>query len=105
MVGLTTLYTTYVTLNNTLVVYYIHFVLFLAQQCYSTTRNMSSIDEKCIDMIITLECEPELTTFHVGLVSRMTPPTNKAIIIAPTGLFTDILYDTQWDALALNRSS
>ena len=62
---------------------------------------MSTTDEhKTID--ITMEVDPELT-YLPWKVSVENFAASKAIVIAPSGLLTDILTDIQWDALPLNR--
>ncbi len=53
---------------------------------------------------ISLECDPELN-YLPWKVSVENFAASKATIIAPTGLLTDILSDTQWDNLPLNRST
>ena len=63
-----------------------------------------STTESNSDINVTLECEPALN-YLPWRVSVENHAANKATIIAPTGLLTDILSDTQWDALLLNRST
>ncbi len=63
---------------------------------------MSTIDDQSID--IALECDPELN-YLPWKVSFENFAASKATIIAPTGLLTDILSDTQWSNLPLNRAT
>jgi hypothetical protein len=64
---------------------------------------MSSADDnKSIDT--SLEHDPELN-YLPWKVSVENVAANKATIIAPTGLLTDILSDSQWDTLPLNRAT
>ena len=63
-----------------------------------------STAESNSDINVTLECEPALN-YLPWRISVESHAANKAIIIAPTGLLTDILSDPQWDALPLNRST
>jgi hypothetical protein len=63
-----------------------------------------STTESSSDINVSLECEPALN-YLPWRVSVENDVANKATIIAPTGLLTDILSDTQWHALPLNRST
>jgi hypothetical protein len=58
-------------------------------------------DNKIID--ISLECEPERNCLPWRVSENFAA--SKATVIAPTGLLTDILSYSQWDALPLNRSA
>ena len=65
---------------------------------------MSSSDDNNKSIDTSLEHEPELN-YLPWKVSVENFAANKATIITPTGLLTDILSDSQWDILPLNRAT
>jgi hypothetical protein len=62
---------------------------------------LTADDNKTIDISL-LECDPELS-YLPWIVSVENFAASKATVIAPTGLLTEILSDSQWDTLPLNR--